>query len=835
MIKTEALDSYKILKNFYNSPLLIIIIFSHEKILDANPTFLRFSKYKKTDLNKLKLSDIVDYAFKKNIKIFEEKIKNREPITSIEKIKFVKKDKSSFWLISYLDVLNQENESIGILFGTNITYEKIFESLFHTLKKINELILQTTFEKDLFKKVCPILVKYLKLELAWIGFPDEKQGIIKPVYKAGENLEYLEKIKISLDPNLPEGQGPTARAFRTGRIVINSDSRVNPKFLSWKKDAVKSGYLSSCAIPLKKHGKVIAVLNLYSSEPYFFNKNIKPLLKEIQKDLSFALEKIEKIRDNLLIVKALSKTKDWIIIADNKGYILNVNDIVCETTGYSKEELLYKHISFLDNLDALSEFYDEFKHIILKHKQEYENIFIKRTKDNKRLILIQKIVPVKIPGNITYFVIIGKDITDELRILDRLEKFKNYDLLTGLLNLDAFSTKVNEILRISANPGMLILMDIWGMSYINKTYGLEIGNELIKKVAFLLKDIFKENAIIGRLGGDEFGIFLYNLYGAKTLKIAKLIKAFKDPIDVNGYKINIKVNLGCSASPLDGGNFRDLYEKAVLSLKEAKNKGPRSFVFYNRNLKEKAEYLFNAENLIVKALEKDLFVFYYQPYFHVKDLKLLGFEALVRIKENGKVYYPDSFIDYLEEHEEYLFKFEKQGLKKIIQQIEKWKKNISFNLSAKSLQNIFFIKKISDLFTNISKNLIIEITERELIKVIKVAIKNLEYLKSKNSSIKIAIDDFGTGHASFAYLKDLPIDYVKIDISFIKGIVENQKEKKLIKGIIELCHNLGFKTVAEGVETREHYEILKELGCDKVQGFYFAKPLPPEEIEKMYL
>ncbi len=115
-----------------------------------------------------------------------------------------------------------------------------------------------------------------------------------------------------------------------------------------------------------------------------------------------------------------------------------------------------------------------------------------------------------------------------------------------------------------------------------------------------------------------------------------------------------------------------------------------------------------------------------------------------------------------------------------------------------------------------------------------LAVINLEYLKSKNPYIKIAIDDFGTGHASFPYLKDLPVDYVKIDISFIRGIAKREKEKKLVKGIIDLCHNLGFKTVAEGVETEEHYKVLKELGCDKVQVFYFSRPLPPEKIENRY-
>lgn len=369
------------------------------------------------------------------------------------------------------------------------------------------------------------------------------------------------------------------------------------------------------------------------------------------------------------------------------------------------------------------------------------------------------------------------------------------------------------------------------MSYINKNYGLEVGNKLLKKIAFLLKETFKENAILGKVGGDEFGIFIYNLEGSETFEIVKLIKIFEKPFKINSHSLKMKMNLGCSLFPLDGNNFKILYEKAYIALNEAKNKGPRSIVFYNKELETRLNYLLNAEKLINKALKEDLFIFHYQPYFRTSNLELAGFEALVRIKEDGKIYYPGESIEYLESHPEYLFKFEERGLKKILKQIESWEKPLSFNLSAKSLENTLFISKLTDIDPEIAKNLIIEITERELIKDINTARVNLNYIKSKNPFIKIAIDDFGTGHASFSYLKDLPVDFVKIDIFFIRDLTKGKKELNLVKGIIELCHSLGFKTIAEGVETEEQYQILKDLGCDKVQGFYFSKPLPPEKAE----
>ncbi len=827
----SSFDSSEIYKTLYTSPLINIVVFSPKNILDANETFCKITGYSKKELSKLKLSDIASEEHREKVKVLENKLSKKEKFVCLETIKLIKKDKSSLWFHGYFQSLSYKNQNLGLFLGEDVTFQKKQEILFHTLKDVNQLILEVSFENELFEKICSLLHKNLNLKLVWIGIPDKESHTIKPVYIYGENGEYLKIIKISLDETLPEGKGPTAQAFRSGEIIINPDSRVNPQFLPWKDEALKRGYLSSCAIPLRKRDKVVAVLNLYSSEPNFFDEALEPLLKEIQRNLSFALEKIEQIRSGLLTVTALSKAKDWVFITDEKGYILNVNDVVCEETGYSRDEFIGKHASFLDDPEALAKLMDELEKTVLKRREEYINLFIKTTKDGRKIILKQKIIPVELPGNIVNYVALGTDVTKELKLLVELERIKTLDLLTGLFNLEAFSAKVDEILKISETKGLLILMDIWGMSYINKNYGLEVGNKLLKKIASLLKETFKENAILGRTAGDEFGIFIYNLEDSETFEIVKLIKIFEKPFEINDHSLKMEINLGCSLFPSDGNNFKILYEKASIALNEAKNKGPGNIVFYNKELETKLNYLLNAERLITKAFKEDLFIFHYQPYFWTSNLELAGFEALVRIKEDERIYYPGEFIEYLESHSEYLFEFEERGLKKILKQIESWKKPISFNLSAKSLENTLFIHELTDINSEIAKNLVIEITERELIKGINTAVVNLNYIKSKNPYIKIAIDDFGTGHASFSYLKDLPVDFVKIDLSFIRDLTKGEKEINLVKGIINLCHSLGFKTIAEGVETEEQYQILKDLGCDKVQGFYFSKPLSPEKAE----
>ncbi len=676
MLPMFSLDFPKLYLILYKSLHLNILVFSFDSILDVNGAFCKITGYSKDELIGLKLSDIVSQESQEKVKILENKLFRKEKFDSSERIKFVKKDKSSLEILSYFKSFSYKEQNLGLLIGQDITYEEKYKVLFQTLKSLNQLIIQTTSETELFRKACQLFLQNLNLKLVWIGIPDRKN--IKPLYVYGEDNEYLSNIKISLDESLPEGRGPTAQAFISGKIIINPDSRINPQFLPWKEKALEKGYLSSCAIPLKKGDQIVAVLNLYSSEPYFFDETLEPLLEEIQNNLSFALDKIEKIRNGLLTITAISNAKNWIIITDDKGYILNINDIVCQETGYPKEKLIGKHVSFLDDPENLIKIKDKLKETILERKERYKDIFVKRTKDNQKIILKQEIIPVKLINDTVNYVVLGTNITEELKLWDKIEKLKTQDLFTGLLNLEGFSRKVEEVLKILKTEGLLILLDIWGTSYINKVYGLETGNKLIKRIASLLKGAFKNNALIGRTAGDEFGIFLYNIKGTGTSEIVNLIKNFEKPFKIDTHEINVQINLGCSLYPLDGDNFKILFEKASISLNESKNKGPGRIVFFTKELENKLNSLLKAEKLIIKALEEELFIFHYQPYFFTSDLKLAGFEALVRIKENEKIYYPGEFIDYLEDHSEILFKFEEKGLEKIIKQIEIWKKTYIF-------------------------------------------------------------------------------------------------------------------------------------------------------------
>ena len=434
------------------------------------------------------------------------------------------------------------------------------------------------------------------------------------------------------------------------------------------------------------------------------------------------------------------------------------------------------------------------------------------------------------------------DVSD---FVSEIEEIKSRDELTGLLNLSSFSSKISEIIADTKDLFLLILLDIHNLTYINQFYGLSNGDRLLKKIGSLLIDTFKDTDIIARVAGGEFGILFRNIKKKEDAFIikSKLDSIFKNPIDIKGKNILTEINAGAALFPDDGADFKILYERAGAALFNAKKKRTGDIEFFNYEMAEKAESFVKAESLVDNAVKKNLFIFYYQPYFSTEDLSIGGFEALARIKdEEERIYNPSSFIDYLE-NSVYLEAFEEYALETVVKKIKKHNINISLNISGKSFSKPNFMKKVLSACYNVGGSLTIEITERVLvedIKKTKFILNGLKNCKAEfgeegicENPIKIAMDDFGTGYSSLLYLKDLPINVLKIDISFVRDIAKGYKEKALVKTIIGLSKELGLKTIAEGVETQEQFDILKSLDCCYVQGFLLAQPMPEEEAFKI--
>ncbi|MFP3254680.1 MAG: GGDEF domain-containing phosphodiesterase, partial [Hydrogenobaculum sp.] len=341
---------------------------------------------------------------------------------------------------------------------------------------------------------------------------------------------------------------------------------------------------------------------------------------------------------------------------------------------------------------------------------------------------------------------------------------------------------------------------------------------------------------------DEFGIF-------KDIEKEEDLFAFVDKINdifASGIEIELDnfrkldklhINMGISLYDEDGDSFEKLYERASLALQEAKKDGAGKYRFFSKDIDLVVKRYVEAQELVERALDKGLFKFFYQPYFDIRTKDFVGYEALIRIiEEDGSVISPYKFIDYLESSSYFLNRFQEVFLKMVEKDmntfISKSKSHFSsaFNISANSFKDDIFMSKLIGLCHKFEDKLVIEITERMLLSDFEKAKEILRNIRSVGS--KVALDDFGTYYSSLSYVKNVELDIIKIDISFIKDIVFDKRSLAVVKAIINLAKALNIKTIAEGVEKEEQYNLLKEVGCDIAQGYLFAKPMPLEEAIK---
>ncbi|MBX0312874.1 MAG: EAL domain-containing protein [Sulfurihydrogenibium sp.] len=736
-------------------------------------------------------------------------------------------------------------------FGKIVRNLIIQRILMESLKDINHLTMSAETEDELFQRICKNLIEKNHFKFVWIGKRDG--DFIKPIYKYGKDDGYVDNLVVSIREDLPEGRGTIGKAYRENRIVINENTLTSKCMALWRDRLLERNIYSSLTIPVEKNGEIYAVINIYSTKPFIFNKDYLTLFEEIKQNISFALDKIEKDKEKVLLRKTADNSKMWIVITNSNGMIEYVSQHVMDLTGYTKEEIIGKNPRIFKSGVHDVKLYKELWETILSC-EPFSSVFVNKTKDGRLIYIDQTIYPIKLKDGTLKFVSVGRDATQEKVLSDEIEKYKYYDSLTELPNFISFKIQASEMIKSKTFKKIgLVLIDIYNMSVINASYGLETGNEILKEVAKNLKREFSDG-YVARIGTDEFVILIPDIKYESVL-INKIRNALDRDLETSKGKVHISYN--ASIVLYDENNnqtFEEFYNNAVITLNTAKKEGENVIKFYESQLNKKLEEYLTAEKIVKKAFEKKLFKFYFQPYFNSEDFSLVGFESLVRIiDEDGTVYPPVKFIDYLE-NSKYITKFEEWALEEISQKIKRFnslndKKNrtIALNfsprgllkypldLSSNEVSDKSFIERLKSLPVKVQNNLVIEITERNVIRDIEKSKKIFRDIKDLNPNIKIAIDDFGTGYSSLTYLRDLAIDIIKIDMSFVRNMAKSKRDLSLVKFIIELAENFGLKTIAEGAETEEQVKLLSLLGTDYLQGFYFTRPMPEEEAIRLVM
>ena len=420
----------------------------------------------------------------------------------------------------------------------------------------------------------------------------------------------------------------------------------------------------------------------------------------------------------------------------------------------------------------------------------------------------------------------------------------NHDALTDLPNrpfiLESLKHEIINANRCNTQVSVLFI-DLDDFKKINDSIGHEEGDLFLIGISKRIRSTLRKEDVLGRLGGDEFIIILKNFSDKGEIKdiYQRILSIFEKPFPIKGNEYIISCSIGMSTFPKDGKNPEELIRKADMAMYQAKKNGKKNIHFYNEELEKDIIERISLESKLQNAISHNEFILHYQPKVDLLNGQLKGLEALIRWKQKDTgLTYPDHFIP-LAENMGLISNITMLVVEMVFNQLELWKNTplentpVSINISAIDFSNKNFIDWIFNLIQ--AKNIKPGTIEFELTET--VLFDDIDYVKEilkklHNHGIAISVDDFGTGYSSFSYLRDLDIDYLKIDKSFIQDIEYNSQSRAIVKSIIDIGINLNVDIIAEGIETEYEKYFLRKSGCLIGQGYYFSKPLPPQDLLK---
>ncbi|MHC8307140.1 putative bifunctional diguanylate cyclase/phosphodiesterase [Pseudomonas sp. PB3P13] len=432
--------------------------------------------------------------------------------------------------------------------------------------------------------------------------------------------------------------------------------------------------------------------------------------------------------------------------------------------------------------------------------------------------------------------------TIEARVheLLKVSHLLQYDVLTGLPNSTLLGDRLNQSLALSRRHDKQLAVMFLGLDRfkrINNALGHPAGDEMLKRVGQNLVATVRESDSVFRYGSDEFVLIFADIHHPQQTKgiAEKLLKSIRRPQHIAGHDLSVTACLGISIYPDDGLDAIDLIKKAETAMRNVKESGPNDFSFFIEEMNQRARDQQSIETGIRLALERNEFVLHYQPKLDLGSGLVVGAEALIRWQKPGQGHvYPSDFIGVAEDSG-LIVPLSRWVLAQACRQTCAWlaaglpKICVSVNVSAIDFRQRDFVEGIEQILRQTGMNptcLELEITEGVLMQNVEATVNSLNRIKALG--VRLAIDDFGTGYSSLSYLRRFPVDVLKIDQSFIRGLSSDSNDAALVSAIISLGRSLNLTIIAEGVETLEQLEFLKARQCDEVQGYYFSKPVAPD-------
>lgn len=546
-----------------------------------------------------------------------------------------------------------------------------------------------------------------------------------------------------------------------------------------------------------------------------------------------------------LFTEVFEVSSDPLALVDVNGRLREINGAMERITGIARERLVGS--MFADCFNQPDQVHDVLQRVFLEREVRDCAWTMVHESGSVTEVICNATLFRDDLGKVLGAFFVLRDATDLRQYQAQMLFQASYDALTALPNRRLFRDRLEQAMaQARRNERILgvLFIDLDNFKDINDTLGHAIGDEVLKIVAWKLMDSTVETDTASRMGGDEFTVLIGDADSADAVNrmANRILRTIAQPCAIDGHEVVVSCSIGITMFPFHDGDVDTLLRSAETAMYRAKDDGKNRFQLFTSKMDAAIRRRVDTSNRLRGALKNSEFLLHYQPRVELGSGKVTGVEALIRWHAKGAgMISPMDFIPVAERNG-MIVPIGEWVLFEACRQARQWQfgigtpVNTAINLSARQLRDVDIVKLVVSALeeTGLPANLLeLELTESMLMHDTKRVLYTLEALRE--IGVSLAIDDFGTGYSSLSYLKSFPIDYLKIDKSFLTEVPHDPNDGAIVRTIIDMAHSLGLKVIAEGVETREQLDFLLEQDCDEIQGYYFSKPLPKDDLTKLLM